>query len=67
MENFSERLRELRKARGLTQKQLADEIGANERGIRFYESGRIPDVESLIKLADYFAVSLDYLVGRSDK
>lgn len=64
MEKFSERLRELRKDKGLTQKQLAEAIGAHERGIRFYESGRLPDVPSLIKLADFFDVSLDFLVGR---
>lgn len=66
MENFSDRLKRLRIERGLTQKQLAEAVGANERGIRFYEAGRLPDVASLIKLADFFNVSLDYLTGRSD-
>jgi len=66
MPSFSERLVELRKAQFLTQKQLAEAIGANERGIRFYEAGRLPDAEVLIKLADFFVVSIDFLVGRSD-
>ncbi|PWI50197.1 helix-turn-helix domain-containing protein [Sulfoacidibacillus thermotolerans] len=67
MSNFYSRLVELRKERSLTQKQLAQAIGANERGIRFYEAGaKQPTMDSLIKLADFFNVSLDYLVGRSD-
>lgn len=66
MTTFSERLVELRKCASLTQKQLADATGMNVRGIQFYEAGRIPDYPSLIKLADFFNCSLDYLVGRSD-
>jgi len=63
---FAERLAELRKDRSLTQKQLAEAIGTHERSIRFYEAGRLPDAEILIKLADFFGTSLDYLVGRTD-
>jgi transcriptional regulator with XRE-family HTH domain len=67
MSSFPERLVELRKSRSLTQKQLAEAIGAHERGIRFYEAGKKqPTLDSLMKLADYFDVSIDYLVGRSD-
>jgi transcriptional regulator with XRE-family HTH domain len=64
--NFSERLVILRKSQGLTQKELADKIGVTNRGIAFYEAGRIPNSEIAIKIADLFDVSLDFLLGRSD-
>lgn len=67
MFNFGTHLKELRKSRNITQKQLAKDIGASERGIQQYELGeRKPTYDMLIALADYFDVSLDYLVGRSD-
>lgn len=67
MNVFAIRLKEIRKEKGLTQKQLASEIGASERGIQQYELGeRKPAYDALITLADYFDVSLDYLCGRSD-
>ncbi|GMA50180.1 hypothetical protein GCM10025857_15370 [Alicyclobacillus contaminans] len=66
MATFQERLLQLRKERSLTQKRLAEEVGLHTRAIQFYESGRLPDAEVLIKLADFFDVSIDYLVGRSD-
>ncbi len=65
--NFGERLKQLRAVRNLTQKQLAIETETSERGIQNYEMGiRKPAFDVLIALADYFDVSLDYLVGRSD-
>lgn len=63
---FGERLVKLRKDKGYTQKSLAAEIGLTERTIQNYEAGRVPDLDELIKVADFFDVSLDYLVGRSD-
>lgn len=67
MFNFGAHLKELRKLKGVTQKQLALDIGASERGIQQYELGeRKPTYDMLIALADYFNVSLDYLVGRTD-
>ena len=64
---FGVHLRNLRKARKLTQKQLAEGIGASERGIQQYELGECkPTYDMLIALAYYFDISLDYLVGRSD-
>lgn len=68
MFDFGAHLKELRKSRGITQKQLAIAISASERGIQQYELGeRKPSYEMLLALADYFDVSLDYLVGRTDK
>lgn len=67
MSDFGFHLRTLRKNKGITQKQLAIGIGASERGIQQYELGeRKPTFDMLISLADYFGVSLDYLVGRTD-
>ena len=67
MFQFGQHLKAMRKAKGVTQKQLAIDIGASERGIQQYELGeRKPTYDMLITLADYFDVSLDYLVGRSD-
>ena len=61
------RIIELRKNHNLTQKQLAQETNLSERGIQNYEMGvRTPTLPVLISLADFFDVSLDYLVGRSD-
>lgn len=65
--DFSRQLLALRRQRGLTQKQLAANVGLSELAIQNYESGRRkPAFDALIALADYFDVSLDYLVGRSD-
>ncbi len=66
MASFSERLVELRKTSKLTQQQLATELNIHARGLQNYESGRIPEASILIKLADFFGVSLDYLLGRSN-
>lgn len=67
MFDFAEHLKKLRIERNITQKQLALETRLSERGIQNYElSQRKPTYDALIALADYFDVSLDYLVGRSD-
>lgn len=63
-----ENLRKLRKQANLTMKQLGKIIGAAESTISLYEKGsREPDNATLKKLADYFGVSVDYLLGRTDK
>ena len=64
MVEFGNRLRELRKQKCLTQKQLASLIGVKNSIISFYEVGdRIPSPEMLIKLATVLHVSSDYLLG----
>jgi len=66
--SFSERLRSLRGARNITQKQIAESIGLSESAYQHYERGtREPTLSNINKLADYFCVSADYLLGRSDK
>ena len=62
------RIRELREDRDLTQTALADYLGVRQTTYSKYELGRIEvPVEVLIKLAEYYQVSLDYLVGREGK
>jgi len=65
---FVTRLKELRKEHGVTQMDVAVGTHAQVRVYQYYESGkRKPGFDSLIALADFFNVSIDYLVGRTDK
>ena len=65
---LSERLFELRKEKSLSQEDAAKEIGIAYRSYRRYEAGeREPDASTLVLVADYYGVSIDYLVGRTDK
>jgi len=64
---FSDRLKELRKSNNIRQKELGDIIGISESAVSYLEKGkRSPSIEAVVAIADYFGVSLDYLVGRSD-
>ena len=59
------RLAELRAQEGVSQKKLAEDLHMSAGNLCDWEKGRTePDIERLIKLADYFDVSLDYLMGR---
>ena len=59
------RLKELRESKGLTQKEVAEIIGYSEISYARYEKGeREPDITTLCKLAEYFNVTVDYLIGR---
>ncbi len=61
------RLYELRKQKGFSQLKLAMDLNMNQNTISRYENGeREVDYNTLIKIADYFDVSLDYLLGRVD-
>ena len=67
MDIFKNRLKELRTARGVTSKDMGEYLGITPRAYQYYESGtRYPDFKGLLLLADFFEVSIDYLVGRSD-
>jgi len=67
MNSFGSTLKQLRKSKGLTQKQLAEVLYITERNYQRYEQDVIDVQKSkLLFLADYFDVSLDYLVGRTD-
>lgn len=64
---IGERLKALRIARKPTQKEIAKAVHITEVSYQRYEYGTVrPSLDTLIALADYFDVSLDYLVGRSD-
>jgi len=67
MSNFGERIKELRKQRGLTQRQMAATFGITERNYQRYESTDSPSNETLVKLAKFFEVSTDYLIGQNTK
>ena len=68
MIKFSERLRELRREKKVTQAKMADFLGIKLRSYQNYEgSSRRPDYEGLVALADYFDVTTDYLLGRTDQ
>lgn len=62
------RLRELREARHLSQVRLAMELNLSQNSISRYENReREAGYETLVAMADYFQVSLDYLLGRTDQ
>ena len=67
MSNFASRLNELKSISNANNKDISEFIGISIRGFQFYLSGtKEPTLSKLIALADYFNVSIDYLVGRSD-
>lgn len=68
MENkFPERLKRMRERNRLKQCVLSELCGLNRNAIKRYENGKSePTVSSLESIADYFDVSVDYLLGRSD-
>ena len=65
--SFSDRIIQLKNERKLLQKDIASSAGLSLRAYQYYEKGqKEPTLSVLLRLADYFDVSLDYLVGRSD-
>ena len=61
------RLKELRKKKGISQLRLATDLSTTQNTISRYETGdREPGIDELIKIADYFNVSVDYLIGRTE-
>ncbi len=66
--NFGERLRILREESNFTEEQLAEKLGIVKQTISKYEKNqREPKYETLLKIAEIFNVSIDYLFGRTDK
>ena len=63
---FSERLKELREAEGVTQSDIAKLLNTSIQNISYYEKGREPNYTMLKKLAEYFGVTTDYLTGYSN-
>lgn len=67
--SFGSKIRALREELSLTQKELGDKLNISARVIGYYESGdRFPkDEEKLNEIADFFNVSVDYLIGRTEQ
>ena len=64
---YGERLKRLRKERNIPQQVLADLVGVKIRAYQLYESETTePRIAALIAFADFYDVSIDYLVGRKD-
>lgn len=64
---YLKRLRDLREDHDLTQKEIAEIISCSQRVYSNYECGQVePSIETLIRICDYYNISIDYLVGRTD-
>ena len=67
MEIIAKRIKELRKEKGITQVELAKAIGISQAIVSQYENSIYePTASIIVKLADYFGVCTDYLLGRQD-
>lgn len=64
---FSERIRLLRKEQNLTQNAVAGKIGLSGRGYQDLELGATPRGDTLLAIAEFYQVSMDWLMGRTDK
>ncbi len=66
MDTINDRIFTLRTQAGISQQRLADDLKLSRRAISLWETGRrTPDIQSVLLLADYFQVSLDYLIKGS--
>lgn len=63
---FSDKLRLLRREAGLTQTQTAERVGISWRTYQDLEAGKYPSYTTLLKIADTFQVSVDWLMGRTE-
>ena len=67
MKEFAERLKELRLESHYSTGDVSAHLGIGRRAYQYYEEGQnYPDTPRMIKLADFFGVKIDYLLGRSD-
>ena len=67
MNTFAKRLKSLREEHKLSQTELANALGISRGSLSFYENAeRTADIEMLYKVSEYFGVTLDYLIGKSD-
>jgi transcriptional regulator with XRE-family HTH domain len=67
MKKYGERIALLREKHGMTQEDLASALGISRASLSHYETNRRePDHETITKIADYFRVTTDYLLGRTD-
>lgn len=67
MAKFHKRLKQLREEKGVSQKDLAANLQVTERAVQYYETGdREPTIKNIEKLATYFGVTTDYILGRTN-
>lgn len=67
MSSFQERIIQLKAEKNVLQKDCAEACGISVRGYQYYEKGmKEPTLSKLLALADFFDVSIDYLVGKTD-
>lgn len=67
MKTFGKRLKEVRAAKGMTQRQLAEVLNVSSNTVHCWETDKQePSLSTVLFLSDYFDVSLDYLFGKSD-
>ena len=63
---FADKIRVLRKEKKLTQAEVAKEVGLSARGSQDLELGAKPGFDNLLHIADFYDVSVDWLMGRTD-
>lgn len=67
MGNFTQRLKELREEKGVTQQDIGKLVNMSKMAISHWEKGHSePSIAQLILLSNYFGVTVDYLVGKTD-
>lgn len=64
---FSERIKSMRKEKHLTQAELASNVGLSTRGYQDLELGATPRGDTLLAIAEFYDVSMDWLMGRTEK
>ena len=64
---FAERTRQLRAERNLKQAEVAEEVQLSTRGYQDLELGRLPKYETLLHIADFYGVSVDWLMGHTER
>ncbi|MBQ4382488.1 MAG: helix-turn-helix transcriptional regulator [Oscillospiraceae bacterium] len=65
---FGENISELRRERGLSQRQVASELGISQALLSHYENGlREPRLDFVVKFCDYYGVSADFILGRTER
>lgn len=65
---FSEKIKELRLARGITQVELASSLSVTKQSVSNWENNNImPSIEILLQLSDFFGVSTDYMLGKENE
>jgi len=68
MNSYGQRISHLRESMNLTQTELARRLGITRASLSHYETGRrVPDFETISKMADFFGVSVDYIIGRTER